>query len=337
MSALLEVRDLRVQVTDPVTGAPVEVVSRCNFALPRGAVVALVGESGSGKTIMMRSLLGISDAWPGVVGGQAQVLPEGGAPVPLLGPSRRRRALPGLRGGWAAYVFQHPREALDPYQTVGRQVSDSVRIAHPGCRGAELADRVREWLRAVALPDPDEVAQLHPHELSGGMAQRVAIAVALATEPELLVADEPTTGLDWSVRREVLDLLMRLQRERGMTLLLITHDFAVVRHIADRVLVLFRGRLIEDGPRSAYFDPGPGRHPYSRELQERVRALEEGAVPPEIVVDPELAAGCAYRHRCGARRAGTEALQALCATLDPSLLDIEPAHRVACHALAVLP
>ncbi len=333
MTALLEVEDLTVQVTDPVSGAPVEVVRSCSFELPRGEVVALVGESGSGKTIMLRTVLGISDAWPGVVGGTARVLPKGGEPVPLLGARQRRRALPGLRGGWAAYVFQHPREALDPFQTVGRQVGDSVRIVHPGLKGPDLAGKVEEWLTAVALPDPAAVAQLHPHELSGGMAQRVAIAVALATEPELLVADEPTTGLDWSVRREVLDLLIRLQGSRGMTLLLITHDFAVVRHIADRVLVLFRGQLVEDGPRSVFFEPGPGRHPYARELQERVRALRDGRPPPEIVVDTEQSTGCAYRHRCAVRRAGDEALKARCQSSSPALESTEPGHRAACHAL----
>lgn len=333
MSALLEVTDLRVQVTDPVTGAPIEVVHGCSFELPRGAVVALVGESGSGKTIMMRSLLGISDAWPGVVGGAARVLPEGGVPVPLLGAPHRRRALPRLRGGWAAYVFQHPRAALDPFQTVGRQVGDSVRVSHPTCAGPDLESKVHEWLTAVALPDPEDVARLHPHELSGGMAQRVAIAVALATEPELLVADEPTTGLDWSVRREVLDLLIRLQKERGLTLLLITHDFSVVRHIADRVLVLFRGRLVEDGPRAAFFAPGPGLHPYSRELQERVRALEDGEAPPEILVDPEEATGCPYRHRCGVRRAGGDALQTACADTEPASTGAAPDHTARCHAL----
>jgi ABC-type dipeptide/oligopeptide/nickel transport system ATPase component len=333
MTTLLEVRELRVEVTDPVTGAPVEVVRGCSFDLARGEVVALVGESGSGKTIMLRSLLGISDAWPGVVNGTARVLPEGGAPVPLLGVRQRRRALPGLRGGWAAYVFQHPREALDPFQTVGRQVGDSVRIAHPALQGAGLAEKVHEWLAAVVLPDPAAVAQLHPHELSGGMAQRVAIAVALATEPELLVADEPTTGLDWSVRREVLDLLVRLQEDRGMTLLLITHDFAVVRHIADRVLVLFRGELVEDGPRSVFFEPGPGHHPYARELQERVRALEDGRAPPEIVVVAEQAAGCAYRHRCSVQRGDDQALRTRCESSSPALKITEPEHRAACHAL----
>ena len=330
MSALLTVQGLDVQVTDPVTNAPTQVLHGCTLTLQRGAIVALVGESGSGKTIMMRTLLGITDAWPGATAGSATVHTDVG-PVPLLGRRSRRRALPGLRGGWASYVFQHPFEALDPFQTVGRQVGASVRVAHPALGRAGVEAKVEEWLAAVALPEPAGVARLHPHELSGGMAQRVAIAVALATEPELLVADEPTTGLDWSVRRDVLDLLVRLQRERDLTLLLITHDFAVVRHIADRVLVLFRGRLVEDGPRAAFFEPGPGRHPYARELQERVRALEAGQAPPEIPSGTAQATGCPYRHRCALRLTLDD--PARCDGDEPALRDVAPDHRAACHAL----
>lgn len=330
MTALLQVDGLVVEVTDPASGAATRVLHGCDFTLQRGEIVALVGESGSGKTIMMRSLLGITDAWPGVTAGQARVWPEGGGPTDLFARRARRRALPGLRGGWAGYVFQHPFEALDPFQTVGRQIGDSVRVAHPGLGKAGVQAKVVQWLTAVALPDPEGVASLHPHELSGGMAQRVAIAVALATEPELLVADEPTTGLDWSVRREVLDLLVRLQREQGLTLLLITHDFAVVRHIADRVLVLFRGRLVEDGPRSAFFEPGPGRHPYSVELQERVRALDAGHAPPAIRAEAPGDRGCPYGHRCRSR---TEESAARCAADEPALVALGAEHRVACHLL----
>ena len=332
MTALLTVDDLTVEVTDPGTGAAKAVLHACSFALARGEVVALVGESGSGKTIMMRTLLGITDAWPGPTAGSATVTPADGPPVALLGPPARRRALPGLRPGWAGYVFQHPFEALDPFQTVGRQVGDSVRAAHPDLGAAARATKVLEWLSAVALPDPEGVARLHPHELSGGMAQRVAIAVALGTEPELLVADEPTTGLDWSVRREVLDLLVRLQRQRGLTLLLITHDFAVVRHIADRVLVLFQGRLVEDGPRAGFFDPGPGRHPYTGELQERVLALEEGRAPPEIPAGAAPTRGCRFRHRCP-RPASDPDLAQRCAHHEPPLTAIGEGHRAACHAI----
>ena len=266
MTALLEVEDLTVQVTDPVSGAPVEVVRSCSFELPRGEVVALVGESGSGKTIMLRTVLGISDAWPGVVGGTARVLPKGGEPVPLLGARQRRRALPGLRGGWAAYVFQHPREALDPFQTVGRQVGDSVRIVHPGLKGPDLAGKVEEWLTAVALPDPAAVAQLHPHELSGGMAQRVMIAASLARGARLLFADEPTTGLDTTVKARIVELFSELRRTESLAMVVISHDLGVVASLADRVVVMKAGDVLETQPVAAVTRRDPSLHEYTKRL-----------------------------------------------------------------------
>lgn len=329
---LLRVEHLTVGVTDPLDGSEVNVVRDVSFELGRGQIVALVGESGSGKTVLMRSLLGITDATPGVVAGKATAFTEQGEAS--LAPRRffRRRALPSVRRGWAGYVFQHPREALDPFQTVGRQVADSVAIARPRASKAERAERAEQWLAQVALPRPGKVAGLHPHELSGGMAQRVAIAVALATEPRLLVADEPTTGLDWSVRRDVLDLLGKLQDEEGMTLLLITHDFSVVRHLADRVLVLYRGRLMEDGPRGAFFEPGPGEHPYSRELQARVLALEEGRPPPPSIRAPSgpLGASCPYVGRCARMAVADQPDQERCYTELPELTPFGDDHRVAC-------
>ncbi|MCO4768774.1 MAG: ABC transporter ATP-binding protein [Deltaproteobacteria bacterium] len=329
---LLRVENLSVGVTDPLDGQEVVVVDDVSFSLGRGEVVALVGESGSGKTVLMRSLLGITSAKPGVMQGRATAWTEEGEAA--LAPRRpgRRRSLTTVRPGWAGYVFQHPLEALDPYQTVGRQVADSVRVARPRASTAERRERAEHWLAQVALPNPRAVAELHPHELSGGMAQRVAVAVALATEPRFLVADEPTTGLDWSVRREVLDLLARLQDEQGLTLLLITHDFAVVRHMADRVLVLYQGRLVEDGPRSAFFEPGPGEHPYSRELQARVLALEEGRPPPPSLRAPSGPAGasCPYVKRCARMAVGREHDQERCYSEVPPLVPFGDGHRVAC-------
>ena len=333
MSALVQVTGLSVAVTDPLLGVPVVVVDEVSFSLGRGEVVALVGESGSGKTVLSRALLGIGPASPGVVEGRAVALTDDGE-RPLAPRRRGRRALPELRPGWASYVFQHPQESLDPLQTVGRQVEASVAVAHPKASRAERRERAERWLASVALDDPAAVARLHPHELSGGMAQRVAIAVALATEPRLLVADEPTTGLDWSVRRAVLDLLLRLQAEQGLTLLLVTHDFSVVKHMADRVLVLYAGRVVEDGPRSAFFgDDVQGEHPYSRELQARVRALQEGRPPPPSLRGPSgpYGASCAYARRCARLAAGPEELQIRCWSELPELEPFEAQdHLVAC-------
>ncbi len=327
---ILRAEDVWVRVTPRGASAPVAVVRGASFEVERGSQTCIVGESGSGKTILMRSILGISSARPGVTGGQAWFTPQGAEQSrAVLEPAgrRRRRPLRRLRRGWAGYVFQHPHEALDPFRSVGAQVLDSVRVARPGAPREEQRRQARDWLDAVRLSDPEGVARLHPHELSGGMAQRVAIAVALGTEPEFLVADEPTTGLDWSVRREIVELLGSLCRERGMTLVLISHDFAVVERMAERVLVMYRGELLEDGPREAFF-PGPGRHPYTEELQARVHELETGEgtdrdPPPPT---PPSEDGCRYAHRC-------PHVTDDCRAATPPDRRITPDHRARCLAL----
>lgn len=327
---ILRAEDIWVRVIPRGASEPVAVVRGASFEIPRGSQTCIVGESGSGKTILMRSILGISSARPGVTGGQAWFQPGGaGQARAVLEPDgrRRRRPLARLRKGWAGYVFQHPVEALDPFRTVGAQVLDSVRVARSNDSRAAQHDKMLEWLDAVRLPDPGGVAGLHPHELSGGMAQRAAIAVALGTEPEFLVADEPTTGLDWSVRREIVELLGSLCRERGMTLVLISHDFQVVERMAERVLVMYRGELLEDGPRKRFF-PGPGRHPYTAELQTRVRELEEGraGAASRAVVARERADGCRFVHRC------PKVIHDCKAGTPPDVV-VNNGHRVRCHVV----
>jgi ABC-type dipeptide/oligopeptide/nickel transport system ATPase component len=335
---ILRAEDIWVRVTPRGGSGPVAVVRGASFDVARGETTCLVGESGSGKTILMRAILGITRARPGVTGGRAWLWPRG-APEPrsVLDPAGRRgrRPLRTFRSGWAGYVFQHPHEALDPFRTVEAQVRDSVAVVHPQASATELRERTHAWLDAVRLPDPASVGQLHPHELSGGMAQRVAIAVALGTEPELLVADEPTTGLDWSVRREIVELLGNLCRERGMTLLLISHDIAVVRHMADRVLLMYRGELLEDGPRGAFFEPGPGLHPYAIELQARAEELESGR-PDGVISLPEGEPGeegCRYAHRCPLLEVepAPEFAQA-CRVSAVGDVMVAPEHRVRCLA-----
>ena len=317
---LLEVRSWTVDSVRARERVPV--VRSIDFDLRRGEVCCVVGESGSGKTVLWRSLLGISRAGLAVSRGTAVLHTEAG-PCELRGGR-------GPRAGWAGYVFQHPRESLDPFRTVGSQVAESIALAGRSPTPADVEARLAE----VQLKDPASVAALHPHELSGGMAQRVAIAVALAAEPALLVADEPTTGLDWSVRREVVDLLGRLAADHGTTLVLISHDFAVVRRLASRVIVLYRGERMEDGPRGAFFEPGPGLHPYTRELQERARALSEGRPPPVVPEGEASDVGCRYAHRC-ARLHGDvpEGLLGRCRTEAPDDRRPAVAHGVQCLAI----
>jgi ABC-type glutathione transport system ATPase component len=271
---LLSVDGVTVEVVPRGSREPRAVVRGASFQLERGECLCVVGESGSGKTVLLRSVLGISGARPGVVAGRASISPA--TQVGSAGSMLDLEFARPLRGR-AGYVFQHPAESLDPLRSVGLQVEDSVRAAHPAMDGASVRAAVLAHLSSVQLPDPEGVSTLHPHELSGGMAQRVAIAVALSREPEILVADEPTTGLDWSVRREILDLLLSLCRGRGLALLLVSHDFQVVRYVASRVLVMYQGEIVEEGPRSRFFEPGPGGHEYTQRLQASAAALEADA------------------------------------------------------------
>jgi peptide/nickel transport system ATP-binding protein len=277
MEPLLSVEGLSVEAGVPgVRGAVVPIVTDVSFQLQRGAVCGLLGGTGSGKSVLARSLLGISAVRPGYVSGEAWFRPEeGSAPISLFGVDTQ-----GPRPGWAGYVFQDPVAALDPLRRVIDQVADSVAIRHKGLTSKERKGRARDWLAQVQLSDPDRNGQMYPFELSGGMAQRVCAAVALAAEPQLLVADEPTSGLDWSLRREIVELLGDQCNAHGMTLLLISHDIQVVRHLAEQVLVMKAGRVVNQGTFSSVFPP-PKEHSYTGELQVWSDALcDDEELPP---------------------------------------------------------
>ena len=268
---LLDVRGLRIAF------GGTEVVHGIDFSVAAGEKLALVGESGSGKTISAMSLLRlVPDA---VCSGSALLLPrEGGTPRDLLGlPERDLRA---IRGDEVAMIFQEPMTALNPLFTVGAQIAEVLQIKHP--------QPAREaWAAAVALmadtgiPDPARRAGSYPHQLSGGQRQRAMIAMALANKPRLLLADEPTTALDVTLRGQILDLLSTLQRSHGMAVLLITHDLHMVRRFADRVAVMERGHIVEQGRVADVF--ARPAHPYTRKLLDSVprRAVDESPPDPD--------------------------------------------------------
>jgi microcin C transport system ATP-binding protein len=246
--SLLEVRELSVEF-----GAR-RVVDRVSFALDAGEKLALVGESGSGKTVTALSLLRLLEA--------ARLTGEivfDGKEVLRLGEAELR----GLRGSDIAVIFQEPMTALNPIYAVGDQIAESLRL-HRGLRGAAAAAEVVAALRRVGIPEPELRAHSYPHQLSGGQRQRAMIAMALACDPKLLIADEPTTALDVSIRIQILELLDRLRRETGMSMMLITHDLNLVRRYADRVAVMERGVIVEQGP-TAQITQQPS-HPYTRKL-----------------------------------------------------------------------
>jgi len=291
--ALLAVTNLRtVFRTDR---GVVEAVRGVSFELAAGETLGLVGESGCGKSVTAMSLTRLLREPP------ATILP--GSSVRFRGeelldasPARLRR----IRGAGIGMIFQEPMTSLNPVLRIGDQVAEAIREHAGGDRGAVRA-RVIELLGRVGLPEPAERYSAYPHQLSGGMRQRVMIAIALAGGPDLLVADEPTTALDVTIQAQILDLLADLQRELGMALLLISHDLAVVSQVADRVAVMYAGRIVEQGRVPGLFR-APG-HPYTRGLLRALPRLDTppGPLPaiPGRVPDPrERLAGCPFAPRC---------------------------------------
>jgi dipeptide transport system ATP-binding protein len=258
MTVLVEIEELRVEFGTPAR--PLPAVEGVDLAIEAGEVVGLVGESGSGKSVTALALLGLVD-FPGRVSAARMTF----AGRDLLSASQEERR--ALAGDDLAMIFQDPLASLDPCYTVGFQLDEALRLhGNAEERGNVAVRRTRsvELLREVEIAEPAARLRAYPHQLSGGMAQRVMIAMAIAGRPQLLVADEPTTALDVTVQAQVLALLMRLRREHAMAMLLITHDLAVVAETADRVVVLYAGQVMETGVVPQIFDAP--RHPYTRAL-----------------------------------------------------------------------
>lgn len=301
-----------------------------------GRPCALLGESGSGKTLLLHSLLGLHRGVPGIVAGRAnlmgvelfqglleQVVFEDG-PAPRIhkdcaGWERGlRRRLAGVLGRRVTLVPQDPLTSLSPHHAVGRLLETAVRVARPGASQVEVRREALGWLERVHMYDVSNVERRYLHELSGGMAQRVALALALAPGPDLLVADEPTTGLDATLRVRVLDLLAEAVRSCGATLLLITHDTEVASLLAEDVAVLCAGRVVEEGPAATVLDRStPRKHPYTRFLLGAEHPGGDGGRPAEGV-------GCAFQGRC-------PRASALCAHGPVAMREIGPGHRLACR------
>ena len=289
---LLEILDLRVGFS--TAAGELKAVDGLSLALDRGQTLALVGESGCGKSVTALSILGLTRYEGGEVSGRVKL---GGRDLVGLGEGELRR----VRGDEIGIVFQDPLTSLHPLRTIGSQIAEAVRVHRTVGAGAARA-RATELLEEVGIPEPERRLGAYPHELSGGMRQRAMIAIALANEPRLLIADEPTTALDVTVQAQILALLDRLRRELGMALLLITHDLAVVAEVADEVAVMYAGRIVERGPVERVFaDP---QHPYTWGLLGSVprpdrppppRLAQIGGQPPSLVSPP---AGCHFRPRC---------------------------------------
>jgi peptide/nickel transport system ATP-binding protein len=286
---MLEIDRLTLTLPLGRTGAPLPVLETVSLAVNRGERLGIVGESGSGKTLLALAVLGLL---PEGARAEGAIRFEG---VDLLTLSAEaRRAYRGRRIGM---VFQEPMTALHPMLTIGDQIGEGIAL-HQGLRGAALRRAVLELLTQVRLPDPDRQINAYPHALSGGQRQRVGIAIALSGNPDLLIADEPTTALDVSVQREILALLRDLTEARGLGLLLVSHDLGVVAHITHRLLVLYAGQVVETGPTLALLEQP--LHPYLRGLRAAVPRLGHALTPiPGTLPTPqERGPGCRFSPRC---------------------------------------
>ncbi|HTT03704.1 MAG TPA: ABC transporter ATP-binding protein [Steroidobacteraceae bacterium] len=315
---LLQLQDVSVAYRT-ASGAAVPVVRGVNLQLAPGEILGLAGESGSGKTQLLLSIIGLNGQHAQLTGSVRYRGQE------LLG--RPIAELNRVRGARIATVFQDPATALNPYLPIGRQLSEVLRF-HGGVPGRLARERACELLEAVQVADPQRRLQQYPHELSGGMRQRVVIAMALMASPEILLADEPTTALDVTVQSQILRLLLQLRERHGIAMVLVSHDMGVIAGLADRVAVMYAGRIVEQAGIDALFEQP--QHPYSEALQRCVPSLA-GPLPqrlpsiPGAPPDPAaLAPGCAFAPRCAYRLA-------LCEQRLPELREAGPGHWKACH------
>jgi peptide/nickel transport system ATP-binding protein len=314
---MVRLRDL--SVTFSGGRKPVHAVSGVSLDVRRGEVVALIGESGSGKSVTMRTLLRLHPERRTRIGGQVHVAGRDVLAMP-------QRELFDFRGKVASMIFQEPLLALDPVYSVGAQIVESIR-RHEAVSEAEARERALALFERVRIPSPERRLAAYPHEMSGGMRQRAMIALALACKPQLLLADEPTTALDATVQIQILLLLRELQRDLGLSVIFVTHDIGAAVEVADRIAVMYAGRIVEEGTaRELIRSP---RHPYTIALLKsrahgalaRGTRLETiGGAPPDLSALPP---GCAFAERCALAND-------MCRAAQPAAVELAPNHRARC-------
>ncbi len=322
--AFLSVRDLRVHF--PTEDGLVKSVDGLSFDLERGRTLGIVGESGSGKSVTSMAIMGLHRRGSVRMSGSIRVGGANGTELVGAEPDVVRR----MRGKQMAMIFQDPLSAMHPFYTVGNQIVEAYRVHHDVTKKAARV-RAIELLDRVGIPQPDKRVDDYPHQFSGGMRQRAMIAMALSCDPDLLIADEPTTALDVTVQAQILDLIRDLQREFHSAVILITHDLGVVAELADDILVMYAGRAAEYAPADAVFDEP--RHPYTWGLMESMprldrettdRLLPIKGTPPSLITLPP---GCPFHPRCRAQ----DLIGERCRTERPEFRLVAPAHHISCH------
>lgn len=320
-NAILEVKNLKTQFkTDDGTLLAVDDVS---FAVEKGKTLGIVGESGCGKSVTSLSIMRLIPEPPGkIVGGQILF---NGKDLLRLSEAEMRK----VRGNKISMIFQEPMTSLNPVFTIGNQISEAVALHNKAFGREQLRKRTIEMLELVGIPEPQKRIDDYPHQLSGGMRQRVMIAMALSCDPEVLIADEPTTALDVTIQAQILDLIRKLQKDFGTAVIMITHDLGVVAETCDNVAVMYAGKIIEYGTaEDVFYRP---MHHYTRGLLNSVPHFESGKRRERLTTIPgivpsllELKSGCRFRDRCPEARPN-------CAEVEPLLEELAPGHTAACY------
>jgi oligopeptide/dipeptide ABC transporter ATP-binding protein len=323
---LIEVKNL--QIAFPLEDRTVTVVNDISLSIPRGGTLGLVGESGCGKSMTGLALLQLIPPPGRIVGSEILYTPDDATPpVNIAALPPRGDAIRAIRGAQIAMIFQEPMSSLNPVYTIGQQITEMVRL-HTEMNRKEAQNRAVEMLKKVGIPAPEIRVHDFPHQLSGGMRQRAMIAMALACNPKLLIADEPTTALDVTVQAQILDLMRDLQAEMGMAILMISHDLGVIADLAEEVIVMYAGQIVEQASAEALFDTP--QHPYTRGLLRSAPVLGtrgQGrlySIPGTVPSPLAMPKGCPFRPRCPEKYAP-------CLKM-PELTEVAPDHKARCWA-----
>jgi oligopeptide transport system ATP-binding protein len=318
---LLEIKDFCVSFE--TYAGEVQAVRGVSFEVKRNEIIAIVGESGSGKSVMTQSIVKLLPSPPAVIKG-GQILFDGKDIS-----AYKFKQLRGIKGKEIAYIFQDPMTSLNPTIKIGDQITEGI-LTHSRVSRRAARERAVQLLRSAGIPNPEKRMEQYPHELSGGMRQRVMIAIAIAMDPKLLIADEPTTALDVTIQSQILGTLKEINQQTGMSMILITHDMGIVANMAQRVIVMYGGKIVETGDVFEIFDSA--RHPYTRSLLASVPRLDADSgkpleyilgSPPDMIEPP---AGCPFAPRC-------RFSMKVCFQNMPDCTECGPVHRVYCHLL----
>jgi oligopeptide transport system ATP-binding protein len=313
---ILEVKDLKVSFH--TYAGEVQAVRGVTFDLKKGECLAIVGESGCGKSVTSQAIMRLIPTPPGQIKGGSQILFDGKTDIVKLSDKQ----MESVRGSEMGMIFQDPMTSLNPTMKIGKQISEGL-VKHQGLSKQAARERSIEMLRLVGIPNPDTRIDQYPHEFSGGMRQRVMIAIALACNPKLLIADEPTTALDVTIQAQILDLMRELQEKTGASIIIITHDLGVVADVAQRVVVMYAGKVVEQGTvDDVFYNP---QHPYTWALLRSVPRLDNDekaelipidGTPPDLIAPPK---GCGFADRC------PYAME-VCMEQDPDMSKISQSH-----------